>query len=95
MPNNIKTKKTFGTATIDHFSPAKQDEWPKAINITLSFEEAMRLHLGLGQLLGKLNSYNRATKAGRESAVNLCVYTQGHRVTINEGRVRKQKTEGE
>ena len=34
----------------------------------------MRLHLGLGQLLGKLNGYNRATKEGRESAVNLCVY---------------------
>ena len=24
MPNEIKTKKTFGTATIDHFSPPKQ-----------------------------------------------------------------------
>jgi len=46
MENEIKTKKIFGTATIDHFSPAKEDEWPKAINITLSFEEAMRLHLG-------------------------------------------------
>ena len=54
MSSQIKTKKTFGTATIDHFSPAKQHEWPKAINVTLSFEEAMRLHLGLGQLLGKL-----------------------------------------
>lgn len=49
----------------------------------------MRLHLGPGQLLGKLNTYNRATQPGRESAVNLCVYTQGHRITINEGRVRR------
>jgi len=48
----------------------------------------MRLHLGLGQLLGKLNGYNRATKEGRQSAVNLCLYTQGHRITINEGRVK-------
>jgi len=57
----------------DHFSPPKEDEWPKAINVTPSFEEAMRLYLGLGRLLGKLNSYNRATKEGRESAVHLCV----------------------
>ena len=59
----------------------------------LSFEEAMRLHLGLGHLLGKLNTYNRATKAGRQPAVNLCVYPQGHRVTINEGRTRKAKAQ--
>ena len=77
MPNEIKTKQTFGTATIDPFSPSREDEWPKAINVTLSFEEASGAHLGLGQLLGKLNGYNRATKAGRQSAVNLCVYTQG------------------
>jgi hypothetical protein len=48
----------------------------------------MRLCLGLGRLLGKLNSYNRATKEGRESAVNLCVYPYTRRITINEGRVR-------
>ncbi|NLE40072.1 MAG: hypothetical protein GX621_18810 [Pirellulaceae bacterium] len=93
MPNEIKTKKTFGTATIDHFSPPKESEWPKAINITISFEEALRLHLGLGQLLGKLNTYNRATKPGRESAVNLCVYTQARRITINKGRVKRDGAE--
>ena len=64
MPNEIKTKKTFGTATIDHFSPAKQNEWPKAINVTLSFEEAMRLHLGLGQLLGKLGRLQPRHQSG-------------------------------
>jgi len=37
----------------------------------------MRLHLGLGQLLGKLNTYHRATKAGRESAVHLGAYPPG------------------
>lgn len=47
--------------------------------------------LGLGQLLGKLNGYNRATKEGRESAVNLCVYPQARRITINEGRVKSQE----
>jgi hypothetical protein len=65
--------------------------WPRAINITLSFEEAMRLHLGLGEVLGKLNSYNRATNAGRLSGVNLCLYPQQRRITINEGRVKGQK----
>lgn len=91
MSQEITTKKSFGTVGIDHFSPAKQEEWPKAINIHISFEEAMRLHLGLGELLGKLNSYNRSTTKGKQSAVNLCVYPQGHRITINEGRIANQK----
>jgi hypothetical protein len=86
MPNEIKTKKTFGSVTIDHFSPRRESEWPKAINVHISFDEALRLHLGLGELLGKLNSYNRKTKQGRQSAVNLCVYPQVKRITINEGR---------
>ena len=47
----------------------------------------MRLHLGLGQLLGKLDSYDRSTKAGKRSAVNLCLYLDKARVTINEGTV--------
>jgi hypothetical protein len=88
MPSEIKRKKTFGTAGVDHFSPPLGDNAPMALNIHISFEEALKLHLGLGQLLGYLNGYNRKTKAGRRSAVNLCLYPAKHRITINEGRTR-------
>lgn len=85
----IKTKQTFGTVSIDNFSPQRADGWPPAINVTISFEEALKLHLGLGQILGKLNSYSRSTKAGRDAAVNLCIFTAGTpQLTINEGRVK-------
>lgn len=87
MANEIKTKKSFGSVRIDRFSPKIKDEIPKALNIHISFEEAMRLHLGLGQALAKLNSYDRSTKAGKRSGVNLCVYTQTDRITINEGKI--------
>lgn len=83
----IKTKKSFGTATVDHFSPARQETWPKAINIHLSFEEAVRLHLGLQHALLELNNVNRATTAGCRTAVNLCVHTEARRVTIDAGRI--------
>jgi hypothetical protein len=88
MPNDIPTKKSFGSVRVHRFSPPKEDEWPKAINVHISFEEALRLHLGLGEILGKLNGYNRNTKAGRDSAVNLCLYPQAKRITINEGTVK-------
>ncbi|MHC5053958.1 MAG: hypothetical protein ACYTKD_04495 [Planctomycetota bacterium] len=84
----IRTKKAFGTLSIDHSSPDRIEDWPKAINVILSFEEALKLHLGLGQALGQLNSYNRATKAGRDAAVNLCIFTKQQRITINEDKVK-------
>ena len=85
MAKEIRTKSSFGSVTIDRFSPALSEDVPKAINVHISFEEALRLHLGLGQLLGKLNSYDRSTKAGKNSAVNLCLFTEKQRITINEG----------
>ncbi len=85
MAKDIKQKKSFGSVRVSRFSPPLPAATPKAINIHISFEEAMRLHLGLGQALAKLNSYDRSTKAGKRSAVNLCLYTQAKRITINEG----------
>jgi len=89
VSSGIRQKESFGGAYIDHFSPALPDGTPKAINMTLSFEDSLKLHLRLGQILGKLNSYDRSTKAGRRSAVNLCVYTQANRVVVVEGKVRE------
>jgi len=87
--NGIRQKETFGGANVDHFSPPLPEGTPKAINMTLSFEDALKLHLSLGQILGKLNSYDRSTKAGRRSAVNLCVYTQVSRMVVVEGKIRE------
>lgn len=83
MPE-IKKKETFGTVKVSRFSPKIAS--PKAINVYLSFEEALKLHLGLLQILGELNTYNRSTKAGKEAGVNLCVYTDLSSITINHGK---------
>lgn len=84
-------KKTFGGCNIDHISPKLPEGTPKAVNVVISFEDAMRLHLSLGQALAKLNSYKRSTKEGRVSAVNLCLYPQAGRITVNESKIREKK----
>lgn len=89
MSAEIKRKKSFGTVTVDHFSPELGDGVPRAVNIHLSFEEALKLHLGLTQILGHLNGYNRSTKAGRRTGVNLCLFPGVQQITINEGRVQE------
>lgn len=88
MAKEIKTKSTFGTVRVDHFSPPLPDGTPKGINVVISFEEALKLHIGLMQILGKLNGYNRNTRDGKASAVNLCIFTNDNRITINEDKVK-------
>ena len=91
MAKDIKQKeKSFGTAAIDHFTPSDfAENAPKAINVVLSFEEALKLHLSIGQTLAKLNSYDRAHAAGRDSALRLCLFVDKKRIGINEGSVKK------
>jgi hypothetical protein len=44
----IKTKKSFGGVTISHVSPPVTEAMPKAMNVHLTFGEALKLHFGLG-----------------------------------------------
>ena len=87
MPTEIRTKTTFGTCYADHIRPAPGEGMPRAMNIIISFEEALKLHLSIGQALARLNSYNRSTTAGRRSAVNVCLYPHANYITVNEGRL--------
>ena len=82
-----KKKQSYGGCNINRFSPARADGWPKAINILLGFEDALKLQLALQARLMEINSLNRSTKEGKAAAVNLCVYTDG-RLTVNAGKVK-------
>lgn len=80
---------TFGTAVVDHITPAGfLESAPRAVNVILSFEEALKLHLSLGQALGQLNSYDRTRKEGRDAAVCLGLFPDGRRIFVSEGKVR-------
>ena len=89
MAKEIKTKETFGGNEVAQIRPEPVDGVPTAMNIVISFEEALKLHLSLGQALAKLNSYNRATTDGKRSAVNICLYPHKKRITVNETKLPK------
>lgn len=89
MSNETKTNKSFGTLVVERISPTPENL--PAINIYVSFEEALKLYFGLSQALAKLNSYNRATTDGKRTAVNRCLYIDKKRMTINEGKLPKGK----
>jgi hypothetical protein len=57
------------------------------LNIEIDFEEALKLHLAIGECIRKLNSYNRSTRAGKCTALNLAIHLSKGRVTINEAKL--------
>jgi len=91
MAREIKRKSSFGTVAVDHLSPSVGESWPKALNVVLSFAETLKPHLGLGQILGRLNECNRWTKEGRRSAINLCVFTDVGQIMVNEGQTKDKE----
>ena len=52
------------------------------INLTLTFEEALKLNLAIDEGVRKLNAVNRSTKAGREIALKLIVYLDKKRLNV-------------
>jgi hypothetical protein len=59
----------------------------QVLNIAIEFEEALKLHLAIGECIRKLNSYKRSTTAGKRSALNLVVHLSQSQVTINETKL--------
>ncbi|MBW7933227.1 MAG: hypothetical protein H3C62_06340 [Gemmatimonadaceae bacterium] len=59
------------------------------LNIVLPFEEALRLSLAIDECVRRLNSYDRATREGKASALNLAIHLTKSRITVNEGKIRR------
>jgi len=84
----IKKKNfTYGTCSFARTRPAAISPTTRVINVALSFEEALKLNIGVDECVRELNSYNRATKAGRDAALVLTIDLEQKRVAVNEGRV--------
>ena len=86
--NNAPKQKTFsfGGCEFGATSPKISELSPDTpmLNITVSFEEALKLHLAIGECIRKLNSYNSSGTAGKRTGLNLAIHLGKHRITINE-----------
>ena len=77
---------SFGGCDIENTSPtlAALTSKTSILNVRVSFEESLKLHLAIGECIRKLNTYKRNTKAGRRTGVNLAIHLQKNRFTVNE-----------
>ena len=92
MPKETSTPKktsTFGTCSFVKTSPAveKVGARNRALNVFLPFEEALKLNIAIDEAVRRLNSYNRSTRAGKNAALNITIYLDKKRISVNEGKL--------
>src|SRR5262245_56957395 len=77
---------SFGSCAVSSFSPevTALSSKTKMLNVTVSFEDALKLSLAIQECARKLNSYNRSTSAGKRTGLNVAVHLQTRRLTVNE-----------
>jgi hypothetical protein len=90
--SEIREKKySSGSCVYQRSSPRWCDIKPntKAVNITITYDEALKFHMALQHMLLKIAGYNRSTKAGKRAGVNLTIFTEENlqRLVINPGIV--------
>ncbi len=86
-----KKEFSFGSA---HFcnEPSKplKDNKIKSVNVTLSFEEALKLQLALHDAVSWINGLDRSRAAGKNAAVNVCIYPESQYITVNRAKLPKK-----
>lgn len=87
MSSKILKTSQFGACTFSSVSPAELSAGTPALNISLSFEEALKLSLAVDECVRKLGRYNRATSVGKSAAVSLLVHLDKRRIRILEGKL--------
>lgn len=86
-----KAKDYHGMAHYVRTHPDVASQGVKSINITMTFEEAMKLSLGIQACLMQLNRYKRSTTTGREMGMLLSLLTNSKSITVFEERVRPEE----
>ncbi len=79
---------SFGSCEFVKMSPPKANLSPgvKKLNISIPFEEALKLNLAIDECIRKLNKYKRSTTKGKKAAVNLVIHLDVSRLSINESK---------
>jgi hypothetical protein len=63
----------------------------QVLAIRVGFEEALKLHLAIGECIRKLNSYKRSTTAGKRTDLNLAIHLPKNRLTVNEAKLPRHE----
>lgn len=66
------------------FQPGSTATVPKSLNLSMSFEEALKFSVAVQSCVQSLNRYNRATKAGRDMGMGICIKFDVKQIAVME-----------
>ena len=82
---------TFGTCEYSYTSPERNQISPttSVLNLVIPFEDALKLNLAIDECVRKINRYKKSTAEGKRAALNLAVFLNQGRVSVNEAKLKK------
>ena len=87
---NEKSEDYHGTANLNwlppSFAPGSTAKVPKAINLNMTFDEALKFAIAVQSCVQSLNRYKRSTKAGRSMGLGLCVFFDSKKISVMESQ---------
>jgi DNA/RNA endonuclease G (NUC1) len=89
MPD-IPTKDSFATCAYSHTSPEREELSSKTriLNVVVSYEEALKLQMGLQAALLQMSRYKFSTKQGKRAAITIAVHLDQERISLHESSTR-------
>lgn len=83
-----KKAQSYGMIFLDQIAPPIQVESRKPIEIDMTMDEALKLHLGLLQALTELNRLDRRSLKSRSRGIRLSLFPAQNRMRVEQGSVQ-------
>jgi hypothetical protein len=80
-------KAQFGACNFARHSPEALSVTTPAVNLVISFEDALKLNLAVDECVHQLGRFNRATAAGKNSGLMLVIHFDKKRIRVLAGKV--------
>lgn len=82
-----KSEHSYGVIFLDQIKPPIAVEGPKPIEIDMTLDEGLKLHLALLQALSELNRLDRRSPRSRSRGVRFSLYPDQNRLMVEQGSV--------
>ncbi len=95
-PEGVREKAVdyHGGGRFAKVNPDVAEQGVKSLNVSLTFEEALKLSLALESCLQSINRYNRSTAKGRNMGVVLSVKLDNSTIAVIESPLKSKLAEG-
>ena len=83
-----KSINSYGVVFLDNIEPTIPVTGPKPIQLSMTIDEGLKLHLSLLQALSELNRLDRRSAESRRQGVTLSLFPDQNRLMVERGHVR-------